>query len=81
MCIGIIEIDKKKRDTIFPRNSPKARQVWNGDHISISVLFIADSQLLEVGLIVHIPPKDNGAETEAILRDREKLLLGDKLSA
>lgn len=42
---------------------------------------IADLQFLVVGLVVHVPAKDNAAEAEARLGDGQELLLGHELAS
>src|SRR5690606_14544169 len=51
------------------------------DHVAIAILLVADSQLFEVSVVVHIPPEYYRAETESIFCNGEKLLLGHQLSA
>ncbi len=79
--IWIVELDKEERHVVLPRYPPVALEIDLRYQISVPVVCIADFELTEVGHIVHVPAEDDGAETEAIFGNGEKLLLRDEFTA
>lgn len=75
------EAEEKKGDMILPWDPPKTTQVRDRNDISISVAFIADLQFPEVGLIMHVPAENDGAEPKPITGDGEEFVLGHELPA
>lgn len=79
--VGVVEGDEEEGHIILPRYASEGAQVGDGDEIAVSILLVADLELLEVGLVVHVPAEDDGAEAEAVLGYAEELLLRDELAA
>ena len=65
--LRIEEADEEEWHIILPRDSPESAQLGDSDQIPVSILLVADGQLLEVGAVVHVPAENDRAETEAIL--------------
>lgn len=47
----------------------------------VAIVLVADLELFEIRLIVHVPAKDDRAEAETISGDGQELLLRDQLAA
>lgn len=78
--VWVEEADEEERRVVFPRYSAEGLEVWNSNEVPVAILLVADSQLFEVGLVVHVPTEDDGAEAKASFSYGEKLLLGDQLA-
>lgn len=78
--IWIEEADKEEGHVVLPWYSPEATQIRHGNNIVVSVLRIADLQLFEVCLIVHIPAEDDRAKTEPIFCNSQEFLFGHELA-
>lgn len=79
--VGIKEADEKEGYVVLPGDAPVGGEVGHGNDVAIAILGVADLELLEVGLVVHVPAKDDGAEAKASLSDGEELGLGHQLAA
>ncbi len=78
--VGVIKGDEEEGAIVFPWYSTEAGEVYFCKEVLVSVVFVADLKLAEVGQIVHVPAKDNTAEAKTIFGDGEELLLGDELA-
>ena len=78
--IWVEKADQEEWHVVFPRDPPKAAEVRDCNQIMISILRITDLQFPEICTVMHIPPKDDRAESEAFLCDAQEFLLGDQLA-
>ena len=79
--IRIPEADQEERHVVLPGDAPEAAEIGHRDEISIAVLLVADLELLEIHLVVHVPAEHDGAEAEAVGGDGQEFLLGHQLAA
>jgi hypothetical protein len=78
--IRVVEADEEERYIIFPWYPSERAEVWYSDDVVVTIFLIANLQLLEVCLVVHIPSKDHRTEAKALLCDAEELLLRHQLT-
>jgi hypothetical protein len=81
LSFGLVEADQEERYIVLPWYPSVTAEVDLGCEISVSILLVRDFEFLEVGLIMHVPAKDDRAKSKARRRDREELLLGDQLAS
>lgn len=81
MGVRVEEADEEEGYVVLPRDPAKGREVGHGDDVAVAVLLVADLELAEVGLVVHVPAEDDGAEAEALARDGQELLLRHQLAS
>ena len=84
VCIRVEEAAQEEGNVILPGNSPKGFEVYDGQDVSVAVLLVADLELLDVGLIVHVPAKDYRAEAKRellVLDQGEEFLFGHELAS
>jgi len=79
--IGIPETAQEKRHVVLPGYAPERTQINLGHDIPVPILAVANLELAEVGLVVHVPAEDDGAETEAGGCDGEEFGLGHEFAA
>lgn len=72
--VRVEEADKEKGQVVLPRDSTEAVQVRNGKQITVTVFSIGNLEFAGVGLVVHVPAKDDGAEAETLFSNGKKLL-------
>lgn len=72
--VRIQKIHQKKRHIILPRYPPKTPQIRHGNKVPVTVRGIANFQLLEIHPVVHVPSKQDRAESEARLGNGEEFL-------
>lgn len=79
--VRIVERYEEKGDVVLPWYPAEGGEIRYGDQVAVSVLFIRDAELTEVGLVVHVPAEDDTTEAEAFLGNGEELLLRHELPA
>lgn len=81
LALRLAKANEEKRHIILPRQPSVRRQIHLGQNIAVSILQATNLQLFKVGLVVHVPAKDDGAEAKARLGDGEEFLLGHEFAA
>jgi len=79
--VRVEEADEEEGHVVLPGDPAKRREVGHGNDVAVAVLLVADLELAEVGLVVHVPAEDDGAEAEALARDGQELLLRHQLAS
>lgn len=81
LAFGLVKADQEERDIVLPWYPPKTGKVDLSGEVSVSILLVRDLEFLEIGLVVHVPAKDDRAEAEARRSNRKELLFGDQLAS
>lgn len=58
-AVGLSERTQEEGHIVLPRNASEAGEVDVGGDVSISIRGVADVEFAEIGLVVHIPAKDD----------------------
>ena len=79
--VGVKEADQEERDIVLPGYPSEGAQIRYCEDVFVTILKIADLELFEIRLIVHVPAKYDRTEAKAILGNAKEFLFRDELSA